>query len=233
MKQGGRKLADGPVFTSFRYRQPVKYAVVEETIIIYNQIKKIDFEIDIKNWQGILYREFRAAFPLNMTAPKITYEVPMGVVEVGKDELKGAAGNMYTTECKLIHPRTLVDWVNASDDQFRCNIKLKCHCIRLSRSNSKSCSINTYSAYTYWHPGKAATGKEMTISSWAIIISPSRSIFMNQDGRTDSMMANRDRISSIQCLILFKDRTIPFLKKEFHLNQGRYVAAYCFQEKRG
>ena len=112
------KISDGPVFTSFRYRQPVRYAVVEETIIIYHQIKRIDFEIDIKNWQGILYREFRAAFPLKMTAPKITYEVPMGVVEVGKDELKGAAGNIYTTECKLIHPRTLVDWVNASDDSF-------------------------------------------------------------------------------------------------------------------
>jgi alpha-mannosidase len=96
----------------------VKHAVVEETIIIYNQIKRIDFEIDIKNWEGILYREFRAAFPLNMTTPKITYEVPMGVVEVGKDELKGAAGHMYTTECKLVHPRTMVDWVNASDNSY-------------------------------------------------------------------------------------------------------------------
>ncbi|MBK9391273.1 MAG: hypothetical protein IPN68_14160 [Bacteroidetes bacterium] len=53
-----------------------------------------------------------------MTAPKITYEVPMGVVEVGKDELKGAAGHMYTTECKLVHPRTMVDWVNASDNSY-------------------------------------------------------------------------------------------------------------------
>jgi alpha-mannosidase len=53
-----------------------------------------------------------------MSSPKITYEVPMGVVEVGKDELKGAAGYTYTTECKLIHPRTLVDWVNASDESF-------------------------------------------------------------------------------------------------------------------
>ncbi len=112
------KINDGPVFTSFRYRQPVRHAVVEETIIIYNLIKRIDFEIDIKNWEGVLYREFRAAFPLKMTSPKITYEVPMGVVEVGKDELKGAAGHMYTTECSLIHPRTLVDWVNASDENL-------------------------------------------------------------------------------------------------------------------
>jgi alpha-mannosidase len=116
------KIADGPVFTSFRYRQPVRYAVVEETIIIYKQIKKIDFEIDIKNWQGILYREFRAAFPLNMSSPEITYEVPMGVVTVGKDELKGPAGNMYKTDCRLIHPRTLIDWVNASGKDFGATI---------------------------------------------------------------------------------------------------------------
>jgi alpha-mannosidase len=116
------KICDGPVFTSFRYRQPVKYAVVEETITIYNEIKRIDFEIDVKNWQGILYREFRAAFPLNIISPSVTYEVPMGVVEVGKDELKGAAGHMYTTECKLVHPRTMVDWVNASGNGFGATI---------------------------------------------------------------------------------------------------------------
>ncbi len=116
------KIADGPVFSSFKFRQPVKYAIIEETIIVYHQIKRIDFEIDLKNWQGILYREFRVAFPLNMTSPKITYEVPMGVIEVGKDELKGAAGNIYLTDCKLIHPRTMSDWVNASGSQFGATI---------------------------------------------------------------------------------------------------------------
>ena len=95
---------------------------MEETVIIYNQKKQIDFKIDIKNWQGILYREFRAAFPLNMSSSKITYEVPMGVVEVGKDELKCPAGNVYNTDCKLTHPRAMVDWVNASDSQFGATI---------------------------------------------------------------------------------------------------------------
>jgi len=112
------KTEDGPVFTSFKYRQQVRYAMVEETVIFWNKIKRIDFEIDIKNWQGILYREFRAAFPLKMQSPSIAYEVPMGVVEVGKDELKGAAGNIYTTDCRLVHPRTMVDWVNASGTEF-------------------------------------------------------------------------------------------------------------------
>ena len=112
------KINDGPVSTSFKYRQQVKYAVVEEIITVYHQVKRIDFDIDIKNWQGVLYREFRAAFPLSMNTSKVTYEVPMGVVEAGKDELKGAAGHMYSTECSLVHPRTLTDWVNASDNSF-------------------------------------------------------------------------------------------------------------------
>ncbi len=116
------KTADGPVFTSFKFRQPVRHAVIEETIIVYHQVKRIDFEIDLKNWEGILYREFRLAFPLNITSPKINYEVPMGVVEVGKDELKGAAGNIYLTDCKLIHPRTMSDWVNASGNEFGATI---------------------------------------------------------------------------------------------------------------
>ncbi len=115
------KIADGPVFTAFKFRQPIKYAVVEETIIFYNSIKRIDIEIDIKNWQGILYREFRVAFPFNMSDSKITYEVPMGVVEVGKDELKDA-GLMYHADPRTTHPRSLVDWVNASDNQIGATI---------------------------------------------------------------------------------------------------------------
>ncbi|MBK9391274.1 MAG: alpha-mannosidase [Bacteroidetes bacterium] len=58
------KLNDGPVFTSFRYRQPVKHAVVEETIIIYNQIKRIDFEIDIKNWEGNTLQGVQSCFSI-------------------------------------------------------------------------------------------------------------------------------------------------------------------------
>jgi alpha-mannosidase len=112
------KSFDGPVFTEFRYRQPVRFAVIEESIVFWKEIKRIDFNIDIRNWQGILYREFRAAFPLKMDSPEITYEVPMGTVTVGKDELKGAAGNNYPTECRLIHPRTMTDWVSMSDDRY-------------------------------------------------------------------------------------------------------------------
>jgi alpha-mannosidase len=55
-----------------------------------------------------------------MKQAKVAYEVPMGVVEVGKDEIAGTAGfskssQIYTTPCKEVHPREVQDWFSASD----------------------------------------------------------------------------------------------------------------------
>jgi alpha-mannosidase len=67
------------------------------------------------------------AFPLNQTQSQIAYEVPMGVVQVGKDEIKGAAGfsksdQIYSTECVKVHPREVQDWFNASSNNISVNI---------------------------------------------------------------------------------------------------------------
>jgi alpha-mannosidase len=67
------------------------------------------------------------AFPLAQTNSKIAYEVPMGVVEVGKDEIKGAAGfsygtQVYATECSKVHPREVQDWFNSSDANSFVNV---------------------------------------------------------------------------------------------------------------
>jgi alpha-mannosidase len=109
---------DGPVYTSYKYRQPIRYAVVEQRIKLYHLQKKIDFDTELLNWEGILYREFRMALPLNMTDGQVAYEVPFGVVEVGKDEIEGAAGERYKTECKNIHPRGIQNWISSSNSIF-------------------------------------------------------------------------------------------------------------------
>ena len=109
---------DGPVYTSFRYRQKIKHAVVEEEIIIYKELKRIDFKISLLNWKGSLYREFRMALPVNMNGGEINYEVPFGKVTVGKDEIPGYAGERYTTVCKDIHPRGIENWIGVSDPSF-------------------------------------------------------------------------------------------------------------------
>jgi alpha-mannosidase len=111
-------MADGPVFTSFRYRQPIRNAVAELEITFYHQLKKVDFDLNLMNWDGTMFREFRMAMPLQIRNGEIAYEAPFGVVEVGKDEMPGAAGERYTVPCKDLHPRGIENWISASGDEF-------------------------------------------------------------------------------------------------------------------
>ncbi|HPE75332.1 MAG TPA: glycoside hydrolase family 38 C-terminal domain-containing protein [Draconibacterium sp.] len=108
----------GPVFTVFKYRQKIRNAVVEQRIKLWHNKKQIDFETALLNWEGVLYREFRMALPLNMTDGQVAYEVPFGVVEVGKDEMEGAAGERYKTPCKDFHPRGIENWISSSNSEF-------------------------------------------------------------------------------------------------------------------
>ena len=70
------------------------------------------------NWDGTMFREFRMALPLQIQDGDIAYEAPFGVVEVGKDEMAGAAGERYKVPCKELHPRGIENWINASGIEF-------------------------------------------------------------------------------------------------------------------
>ncbi|MEI7421557.1 MAG: glycoside hydrolase family 38 C-terminal domain-containing protein [Prolixibacteraceae bacterium] len=109
---------EGPVCTVYKFRQQIRYAVVEQRVKLYHQLKKIDFDTQLLNWEGILYREFRMAVPLAMTDGQVSYEVPFGVVEAGKDEIEGFAGERYTEICRNIHPRGIENWIGASNSDF-------------------------------------------------------------------------------------------------------------------
>ncbi|WP_316801849.1 glycosyl hydrolase-related protein [Pedobacter nototheniae] len=109
----------GPVRKMWELTQQTKFATIHQTVTLYNDLKQIDFKAEIFGFSGERYREYRMAFPLKQTASKVAYEVPMGVVEVGKSEIKGAAGfsygvQDYNTTCSKVHPREVQDWFNAS-----------------------------------------------------------------------------------------------------------------------
>lgn len=108
----------GEVFSQFVVRQPIRNTVVEETLVVYNGIKRIDFKISLIDWQGILFREYRMALPLDLSDGKVAYEVPFGVVEVGRSEIEGAAGERYQTPCKEVHPRGIENWIAAYDEKI-------------------------------------------------------------------------------------------------------------------
>jgi alpha-mannosidase len=103
----------GPVYTSFRMRQSIRNAVVEQEVVVYQNLKRIDFNTSILNWEGILFREYRFALPLNMNNGQVVYEVPYGVLEVGKDEMEGNAGERYIYPCRETRPRGIQNWIGA------------------------------------------------------------------------------------------------------------------------
>jgi alpha-mannosidase len=103
--------------------QPLANCTIQEKLIIYNFDKRIDCEVSILGWDGDPYREFRLAVPVNAPGGQVAYEVPMGVVEVGKSEIPGtggpAYGNLnYDEPCSEIRPREVQNFLTASAADF-------------------------------------------------------------------------------------------------------------------
>ena len=118
-----RMSADGPVCTQFTLRVALAGCRAVETLTVFNDRKQIDCDLSLLDWDGTPYREFRLAWPLDMTGGQISYETPMAVVTVGKDEIPGAAGHAYgrlnySAACKDVHPREVQNFISASDHRF-------------------------------------------------------------------------------------------------------------------
>jgi alpha-mannosidase len=126
MSQYGQQwalISAGPLRDVYEYRKEISHVTVVEQLIFYKTIKRIDVHIELNGFDGERYREFRLAFPVNQAKSEIAYEVPMGVVRIGKDEIKGAAGfskasQIYSTPCYQVHPREVQDWFSASDGNY-------------------------------------------------------------------------------------------------------------------
>ena len=111
-------LEHGEVYTTLFCRSNIRHAVAEQKVTVYHQTKKIDFDIAIRNWEGTLYREFRMMLPVNAGGGESAYEVPYGVVRIGRDEMPGAAGERYLTPNKELHPRGIGNWFSVSGKDF-------------------------------------------------------------------------------------------------------------------
>ena len=119
-KQPWYLVSSGPVRDVYEFKKAINHVTVVERVIFYQDLKKIDFEVELLGFNGERYREFRLAFPLNQTISDVAYEVPMGVVRIGRDEMAGAAGfskasQIYSTPCAQVHPREVQDWFSAFD----------------------------------------------------------------------------------------------------------------------
>ncbi|HUX94927.1 MAG TPA: glycosyl hydrolase-related protein [Bacteroidales bacterium] len=96
---------------------------VKQIITVYHQIRKIDFEYEIPDWPGIHNRQIRVVFPLAMNEAQVTYDVPMGIVNVNRDELNISPRGWswegtYRQMPAEIHPREIENFISASNDSF-------------------------------------------------------------------------------------------------------------------
>ena len=116
-------LEDGALFAVYENIQQTKNTNIIQRIRFYHLLKKIDFDITLQDFNGEHNRQYRIAFPLNMHENIVSYEVPMGILNVGKDEMKTipggwAWGGSYTNHPSDTHPREIQNFMSASGNGF-------------------------------------------------------------------------------------------------------------------
>ncbi len=117
------RIEDGPVRSGWVLQQKTKNCLLELRVLLYHTIKRIDIECALLGWDGTPYREYRLVFPVNMDRFQIEYDVPMGILRVGKDEMKAAGGHTYanityTEQASEIHPREVQDWFHVNNGDW-------------------------------------------------------------------------------------------------------------------
>jgi alpha-mannosidase len=117
-------IESGAVYSRFQSSYEMDRFSVQQIITVFHQKKQIDLEYNIPDWPGDHNRQLRVLFPLNMEeSAQISYDVPMGMVHVGKDELKmsprgWAWGGSYYQKPEEIHPREIQNFMTASGNGF-------------------------------------------------------------------------------------------------------------------
>jgi alpha-mannosidase len=100
---------------------------LRESFHLYEQLDRVDVEVEILEWNGTKERELRVVFPLNLDQAKLCYEVPFGTVEIGKNEMDFSLlpPDTDTQFTPAIyggrHPLTFreaVNWIDASSPDY-------------------------------------------------------------------------------------------------------------------
>ncbi|MCQ2153744.1 MAG: glycosyl hydrolase-related protein [Bacteroidales bacterium] len=120
-----RVVESGPLFTTYCNEVRTAHATVIQSITVYDGIKKIDFDVTLRDFDGEHNLQYRIMFPLKMKlkAADIDYAVPMAVSRVGRDELReppmgwGWEGS-YENHPADSHPREVLDFISASGNGF-------------------------------------------------------------------------------------------------------------------
>jgi alpha-mannosidase len=60
---------------------------LRESFHLYERLDRVDIDIEVLDWDGTKERELRVVFPINIDSARLSYEVPFGTVEMGKNEI--------------------------------------------------------------------------------------------------------------------------------------------------
>lgn len=113
-----RMTESGPVRFVAELHQEFSHTTVYERLIVYRSLRRIDVEVSLLAFDGTKYREFRLAFPVGMPGGEVAYEVPFGALRLGRDEMKGSAGERYIQEVSATRPRGIQDWIGVSGPEY-------------------------------------------------------------------------------------------------------------------
>ena len=123
-----KSFIEGPVRTTALREAVFKHFVLREHFHLYRQLDRVEIDLELVSWDGEKARELRVAFPINLDSARISYEVPFGTVEVGKDELdfsllpndpsSGFAPSYNGAEHPLTF-REAINWIDASSEHYR------------------------------------------------------------------------------------------------------------------
>jgi alpha-mannosidase len=118
----------GPVVTSTVREAKFAHFKLRQAFHLYPQLDRVEIEVDILDWDGPQAHELRAVFPINLTKHfRLSYEVPFGTVEMGKDEIdfSDLPGNL---DCQFVSAvyggdrplpfREAINWIDASSDRY-------------------------------------------------------------------------------------------------------------------
>ena len=105
-------------FADFRLR---------EHFHVYDELERVDIDLEILDWKGTIERELRVVFPINLDESRQSYETPFGTVEMGKDELDfsllpSAADSQFFPRTyggdHALAFREAINWIDASSPNF-------------------------------------------------------------------------------------------------------------------
>jgi len=104
---------EGPVRDAFEFEAGMGNWTARQKLIFYRDLKRIDCEFSMQSWPGTGFVECRLALPVNLERGLVSYEVPMGVVQAGRDDLPFPAGGHFNEQtCSYVTPREVQNFLS-------------------------------------------------------------------------------------------------------------------------